>query len=334
MTPLELAVEGGHSEAVLCLLNNLSARPKKNDEIMLKAFLESVRLGDVASAQAFLAKDIRPKKIKESWRPVACASQSGSVPMLELMLAQKCSLKEKSPAGWTALHFAAKHGHQHMVAKLLISKVPWKTETKKTEETALHLAAAAGHTGATLALIAHKDANVTVKDLYHQEPIHHAFRNGDFKVTAALMEAGAKPQNANRFGWKPIHIAAAYGHAALVAEFMTRGVSIGEKLSSPSMKAEKHTNEAARRGYWAEIRWPHAGARPLHIALEFGRDDVASMLIAGGAKLEESDTYGWRPLHYAAFSCRVEMVELLLSRGATPDVSAHLFGPEFTKKND
>lgn len=100
---------------------------------------------------------------------------------------------------------------------------------------------------------------------------------------------------------------------------MTRGNSIEEKLTTPAFKPEKRTNQAARRGYWAEIRWPHSGSRPLHLALEFGHNDVANMLISGGAKLDESDSRGWRPLHTAAWSCRPEMVELLLQKGVTPD---------------
>lgn len=45
---------------------------------------------------------------------------------------------------------------------------------------------------------------------------------------------------------------------------------------------------------------------------------MANILIAGGAKIEESDSKGWRPLHYAAFNCRPAMVDLLLVRGASP----------------
>jgi hypothetical protein len=46
---------------------------------------------------------------------------------------------------------------------------------------------------------------------------------------------------------------------------------------------------------------------------------VATMLIAGGAKLDEADSRGWRPLHVAAWGCRSDMVELLLQKGVTAD---------------
>ena len=54
------------------------------------------------------------------------------------------------------------------------------------------MATSQGHTSTALALIAHKDSNVTVQDADNQEPIHHAVRKGDIRLTAALMEEGAK----------------------------------------------------------------------------------------------------------------------------------------------
>jgi hypothetical protein len=99
---------------------------------------------------------------------------------------------------------------------------------------------------------------------------------------------------------------------------LDKGVSVEDKLQDPSNKPNKKTNEAARKGYWCELRWPHPGARAIHLALEFGHDDVVRTLIAGGAKVNEGDSKGWRPLHYAAWSCRPNMVELLLNRGCSP----------------
>jgi ankyrin repeat protein len=317
-TPVELAAMGGHTQAVQVFINANPAR-RTNEPTMVKAFLEAIKLGDITTAQAFMAMTVRPKKIKDSWKPVCYAAQGGSLPMLELILAQKCSLKERSPAGWTPLHFAAAHGQLPMVERLMSQKLSPKTETKKSEETPLHLAARAGHSATALTILARKDSNAVAKDVDNQEPIHHAIRNGDLKLMAALIDEGAKLGNANKYGWKAIHLASAYGHVALLAECMTRGISIEEKLLTPSFKPEKRTNEAARRGYWAEIRWPHSGARPLHLALEFGHDDVALMLISGGAKIDEADSRGWRPLHYAAFHCRPDMLQLLLQKRATVD---------------
>ena len=398
-TPLELAAASGNSVHTVVFLLSRAPKRKTNDPLLLKAFYEVVKVGSVGMAQAFLSSEVKPKKIKESWKPAAYAAQSGNTQMLDFVITQKCSLKDKSPDGSTPLHWAARHGHPTMVEKLLDQKVAWKGETKKRKETALHLAILAGHTATALALIQHKDASVSMRDRDNQEPMHHAIRNGDAAVVAALMAKGAKAKTANSYGWEPMvsgilkttlnssegearhvlgifssedpalrcqkvppevfsdhcrriqqaeepelsrkylhllfglcphmvsapvltmtfqHLAAAYGHTALAAELMTRGVSIEDKLTTSAFKPAKRTNEAARKGFIAEARWPHIGVRPLHLALEFGHDEVASMLVSAGAKVDESDSRGWRPLHHAAFACRAAMVDLLLGKGASP----------------
>lgn len=174
---------------------------------------------------------------------------------------------ELTSCSWTALHFAADSGQTAMVEKLLLWKISWKAQTKKLQETALHLAILAGHTSTAIALILHKDANISMKDADDHQAIHHAIRNGDVQLAALLLNKGAKLDAQTKYGWTPMHIAAAYGHLPLVAELITRGANIEERLESPSFKTNKKTNEAARKGYWCEIRWPHAGARPLHLAL-------------------------------------------------------------------
>ncbi|KAK3071309.1 hypothetical protein LTR53_008846 [Teratosphaeriaceae sp. CCFEE 6253] len=133
LQPLQLAVAGGHTDTVLCLLNAVPYR-KTNDEALVNAFLGAVKLGDTPTAQAVLSKGVKPKKMKDSWRMTSYAAQSGSLPMLELVLNEKASLKDRSPMGYTPLHFAAFQNHQPMVERLLSLKVPWKATTKKTGE--------------------------------------------------------------------------------------------------------------------------------------------------------------------------------------------------------
>lgn len=258
------------------------------------------------------------------------SAQSGSIPMIDFLFAHKCNLKQRDAEGRNALHFAATLGHTAMVERLLAFKLSWNTQTKNGQETALHYATLARQSTTAMALIHHRNANITMKDSDGIQALHHAVRTGDVTLTTTLLSKGAKMDEQTRYGWTPMLMSCAYGHLPLVAEFITRGVSLEEKLASPSVRPKEKTNEAARRGYWAEIRWPHAGARPLHIALEFGQDDVANMLIAAGAKVDESDSEGWRPLHYAAFNARPHMVELLLNKSCSPHATTAMGNTPFS----
>jgi len=58
----------------------------------------------------------------------------------------------------------------------------------------------------------------------------------------------------------------------------------------------------------------------LHVAAHWGREDLADLLIAGGADVEARNELDERPLHVAAQYGRPTVVTLLLSRGA--DVGA------------
>lgn len=315
--PLQTAVQAGSHEAVACILESTPIS-KPNEHEVLGAFLEAVKLGDIASAQEFLVKHINLKTIKDPYRLASCAAQSGSVQMLDLVLARREILKATGPDGFTALHHAARQGDPAVIKRLLDMGVSWKTQTKRRKDTALHLAIAAHQPLAASALIQHKDAKVTTTDADNQEPIHIATRIGDFNTVTSLLSRGARLKSQNSYGWKPLHLAAAYGHAALIAEFITHGVDPEDRLASPSFKPSKKTNEAARRGYWAEIRWPHEEARALHLAIEFGHLEIVKLLLASGAKYESPDAQRWQPLHYAAFNCSPELVSLLLDRGASP----------------
>jgi ankyrin repeat protein len=316
-TPLWLAAESGCHESVVSLLEDTSSFIVNDPEIV-GPFYEVLKRGDVASAEAFLVKHIKLKAIKEPWKLAKHAAIGGNPQMLDLVLVQKGALKVTDPDGLTVLHHAAKHGHATMIERLLEMGVSWKSQTKRREETALHLAIACGQPSAALALIEHKSAKVTMTDADGQEPIHLATRTGDFELVTALLTCGAKLKTRSSYGWRPLHIAAAYGHVALTANFITHGVDLEDRLSSPSFKPGKKTNEAARLSYWAEIRWPHEEARALHIAIEFGHAEMAKLLIASGAKIEAVDSQRWQPLHYAAFHCQPEVVELLLEKGASP----------------
>jgi ankyrin repeat protein len=55
---------------------------------------------------------------------------------------------------------------------------------------------------------------------------------------------------------------------------------------------------------------------PLHFAAQFGREDLAALLIAAGADVDAPDEYDDRPLHAAATYGRASVVALLLTRGA------------------
>lgn len=62
------------------------------------------------------------------------------------------------------------------------------------------------------------------------------------------------------------------------------------------------------------------GWTPLHRAAQFGRVEIARMLIDAGAYVDVQDKIGWTPLHWAAGRGDIEIAKVLLDAGARKDI--------------
>lgn len=64
------------------------------------------------------------------------------------------------------------------------------------------------------------------------------------------------------------------------------------------------------------------GWTPLMVALFFGKEATARLLILHGASATASDPQGYGPMHWAALQGFAALVDVLVERGASPDVQS------------
>ena len=315
-TPLQLAIIAEHREVVDLLLARSTLRP--TDTNFLTAFFGAIETGHVRMVEGFFDRGATIKGLKsDAYKPATLAARSGNPEMVTLLLRHKAKFKEKDAEGWTALHFAAHHGHALIIEQFSDRGIPSKATTAK-KETPLHLAVAAGHFGATDCLLRGKSEScVASKDSRGEEPLHRASRTASTDIVNLLFSHKANINSENGFCWKPLHIAVAYGNMATVEQLVDLGASIEERLGTTDYK-KAETHSLVDNGYWAEAHWPFPGSKPLHLAIEFGRDDIALFLLGKGAKVDSPCGEGWRPLHLAAFNASPATVDLLLQRNAYP----------------
>ncbi|KAL9127321.1 MAG: hypothetical protein Q9217_003783 [Psora testacea] len=321
-TPLQLACEAGHYELVQMMLNQSNLNP--TNMTFLTAFFAAVEYGHVRIAESFFSHGLKLRELKRDFhKPATLAAKSGYLAMIELMIQEDCNLNARDENGWNALHFASYYGHYQVIERLIACDVSAEATTSR-KETPLLLAVKGGHFAVAERLLRSDKycSLVSAEDGQGQQPVHHTVRAGSVEIFNLLMSNGGKINVENSFGWQPLHIATAYGHLALVERLLQQRANIDEKLGSSSTKKDQ-THKIVEEGYWAEARWPYPGSRPLHLACEYGHEQIANYLISKGAKMEATCSEGWQPLHHATYFGSSALVEMLLKGGVNPHATTN-----------
>ena len=126
--------------------------------------------------------------------------------------------------------------------------------------------------------------------------LHWASRNGDAELTQMLLFAGANVKATTRLGgYTPLMMAAAQGHAAVIATLLSGG-------------ADATAANAL-------------GTTPLMLAAASGNAQAVTTLVENGAEIEAKEkTFGQTPLMFAASNNRIDAIKALVKAGA--DVKA------------
>jgi ankyrin repeat protein len=178
----------------------------------------------------------------------------------------------------------------------------------------LHVAAASGNIYKIKELISAR-ANVKKKDKYNQTPVDFAIRHGHKKVAELLAAKGADFS---------IHLAAYLANVEKVLSLIENNSDVNQKnkdgQTSLHLAARSGHKEVARlliaEGAIVNEEDKKNSFTPLHYAVTFGHIEVAKLLITEGARINARDDHGFIPLHWAALCNRKQLVELLMAKGA------------------
>lgn len=118
-------------------------------------------------------------------------------------------------------------------------------------------------------------------------PLHWATRQGHLDAAVILMNAGADPTLRDAEGCSCIHLAAQFGHTALVAYFVARGVS----------------PDLVDRGGMTPLMWAVWKICSL---------DPTRLLLTLGASTNLTDLQGNTALHYAIFARNTTAISTLV----------------------
>ena len=217
-------------------------------------------------------------------------------------------IEEHGLEAWTPwiLHQAAQHTTNPTIVRLLLQAGADPNAPDDNGLTPLH----AGAWNSNPMVVSHlldagSDLNARENDGY--TVLHYAAaQNGNSRVIKVLLDRGANPLAESNDGRIPLHSALRYRAVPSVVSAMLEA------------GADEHLT-------------------PLQLSVLHGDAMAVNRLLAEGADPNETDRYGWGPLHFAVPLAGLEVVLALLAAGADPDAQTvggatalHLAAPQAT----
>jgi cytohesin len=248
------------------------------------------------------------------------------------------------------LHEAAKRGDAAEVQHLLDGGANPNVKGGLWHDTPLH-AAARGGNAAVARLLLERGANPNLQNKYGKAPLHDATRWGSEAIVGILLERGADANLQDHHGWTPLHDAAAWGHVAITQLLLEGGANpylqnrygltaldeavqnnyaaIEQMIKSQNQQTLNREEQLLRAidqidmpgilyllGTGINCNFGLRGTGPLGLATRKGLADVAQLLLERGANPDIKDISGETPLDIAIEHGRRTIIEILLGHGA------------------
>ncbi len=247
-----------------------------------------------------------------------------------------------------ALLDAVKNGDQSTVKALLQKKVN-VNETDGDGSTALIWASYRDDKDSA-DLLLRAGADVNARTDLGVTPLWAACQNGSVAMVRRLLEAGANPNTPLLPGETPLMTASRSGKAEIAELLLAKGANVNAKATRGQTAlmwavAEKHpevvkvllahgADVQARSDSWSKMmavpphgylpynrQIPHGSDTALLFAARVGDLASAKLLLAAGAKVNDADAWGVTPVVLAAHSGFNQIVDLLLEKGADPNLA-------------
>ncbi|MGH9159312.1 MAG: ankyrin repeat domain-containing protein [Vicinamibacteraceae bacterium] len=304
--------------------------------------MEAARTGDAARLRRLLARD---RNLAQYGEPLHFAAREGHLDVLRALLDAGADADAVRIGGDTLATMARDRGHD-AVAEFLETARMRSTRTTPADVTTadhgIHTAAMSDDAEGLRRMLDADPRLVHIGSRKGATPLHWAVMASAHAAIEVLLDRGADIHALHGAGpgdtvgyapvdYQPIDLALFWhnrGDVNTARLLLDRGAAYDLSIAAA---LGDHARVAAMLDENPErIREARpCGKRPLSAAIEFGRDDIARLLLDRGANPNWSEgawaTQGFA-LHAAARLGNRELVELLLDRGADPNQSVDSSG--------
>ena len=225
------------------------------------------------------------------------AAQADDLETVGLLIQAGANAKAKDRYGFTPLYFAAANGNASVIRKLLEAGAD-PNAADAGGETALMTATRSGNVDALKALL-QNGASVNAKDsVTQQTALMWAVRSNSAAEVQLLTEYGAEINARTRLGKKPA-------------------------ARPPGAGGGSHGAGIVRSGWPEQGFQPETpgGMTPLLYAARDGRSEIAKLLVAAKADVQQADVNGITPLLMALTNNHMDTAKFLLEHSADPNAA-------------
>lgn len=317
-TPLHIAAGEGHLLVVKELQRALDTSHTRDREGRT-AFSLAVERGHTAVVEELLQAYEKYTSESDETYPFHSAVREGHKDIVQLFLDSKWDLNSRNNNQETPLHVAAYSSL--LIVELLLKAGANVDAIDEDGETPLSFAARMGSAEIVKALL-NAGANIEAKDNNGETPLYRASYNGRVGVVKELLASSPAPDlNVKNYrGWTALH--SAYDNAEITKLLLDAGANAhvtDEENTTPLVLA-------VRRGYdetFCHLLNAVADSdavgeilSAVHSAAGSGRLEMLQLLVEKGANLHAENEDGTTALHIAASNGRESVVNLLLKNGA------------------
>jgi cytohesin len=312
--PLHMAVMINRTEIVELLLvhgaaidarDSLGWTPFHWAVVLNRTHIVDLLLSHGASIEALARWAYEAQSEAPSATPLHFAALSSSPAVVQLLLERGANVSVRDSIGMMPLHRALSIDRTDIVELLLIHGAPIDARFTYASLTPLH--AVSGSSYKMVKLLLERGASVSARDSHEQTPLHRATIVNRTDIMELLLNDGA-----------PIEALARYGDDDHTIDERTKSFVYD---MVPVQSRARHTESEHDKA---------PSATPLHFASTHSYA-ATKLLLDRGANMSARDRMDATPLHRAALYDKVDIVELLVSRGGNVSAGQHTdFGFEMT----
>jgi len=274
-----------------------------------RELIEAVRVDDLDRVERLITSGVDVSGARgDGTTALHWAVHRENVKTSDLLIEAGADINAADDHGVTPLALACLNGSSVMVERLLRAGAD-AASARSTGETVLMTAARVGNIDVVRQLLtagADPDASESFRG---QTALMWAVAENHTAVARLILETAGGATTRSSNGFSPLLFAAQQGNVDIARTLLAAGADVNE-FAPDGIGGDTNTQEIFREG---------TEASALMVAIDSGHTEMALFLIERGANVNHSGA-GRTPLHSAVQQQLSEVVQVLLSNGAAPNM--------------